>query len=210
MGLPLSKVGIRRQRPKLNAEQQTVATTADFRNGLCIEFNDDLFSIVEFQHVKPGKGPAFVRTKLKNLKTGRVIENTFTAGHKITTARVERRPHQFLYVDDIGFHFMDSSSFEQVSLEPGMIENASFLKEGQEVEIVFHAETETVLSCEMPAHVSLQVTYTEPGVKGDTATNATKPAKLETGAEIQVPLFVNEGEVIKVDTRDSSYVERVK
>jgi len=187
-----------------------VATTADFRNGLCIEFNDDLYSIVEFQHVKPGKGPAFVRTKLKNLKNGRVIENTFTAGHKVTTARVERRPQQFLYSDDLGFHFMDISSFEQIRLSKDLIANHQLLKEGQEVDVLFHAETETALSCELPAHVSLLVTYTEPGVRGDTATNATKPAKLETGAEIQVPLFVNQGELIKVDTRDNTYVERVK
>ena len=187
-----------------------MATTADFRNGLCIEFNNDLYTIVEFQHVKPGKGPAFVRSKLKNLKTGRVIENTFTAGHKITTARVERRPHQFLYKDDIGYHFMDSSSFEQVSIPVELISNPQLLKDGQDAEIVYHAETETPLTCELPPFVTLQVTYTEPGVKGDTATNATKPATLETGAEIQVPLFINQDEMIKVDTRTNSYAERVK
>ena len=187
-----------------------MATTSDFRNGLCIEFNGDLFSIVAFQHVKPGKGPAFVRTKLKNLKSGRVIENTFTAGHKITTARVERRPHQFLYKDDLGFHFMDCTSFEQIQIDGAMIAGHQLLKEGLEVEIVFHAESETVLSCELPAHVTLMIIYTEPGVRGDTATNATKPAKLETGGELQVPLFVNQNDMIKVDTRDNSYVERVK
>jgi len=187
-----------------------VATTADFRNGLCIEYNNELYTIVEFQHVKPGKGPAFVRTKLKNLLSGRVIENTFTAGHKITTARVERRLHQFLYKDDIGFHFMDSTTFDQVNIPPALITGEQFLKDGQEVEIVYHAETETPLSCELPAHVELLVTYTEPGVKGDTATNATKTAKLETGAEIRVPLFIEQDTMIKVDTRDNSYVERVK
>jgi elongation factor P len=187
-----------------------MATTADFRNGLCIEFNNDLYTIVEFQHVKPGKGGAFVRTKLKNLKSGKVIENTFNSGVKITTARVERRPHQFLYKDDLGFHFMDSNTFEQVSLQEGFIENADLLKEGQEVEILYHAETETPLSCDMPPFVELTITYAEPGVRGDTATNATKPATLETGAVIQVPLFINENEKIKVDTRTRSYSERVK
>jgi elongation factor P len=187
-----------------------MATTADFRNGLCIEFNNDLYTIVEFQHVKPGKGAAFVRTKLKSLKSGKVVENTFNSGVKITTARVERRPHQFLYKDDLGFHFMDSNTFEQVSLQEDFIENADLLKEGQEVEILYHAETETPLSCDMPPFVELTITYAEPGVKGDTATNATKPATLETGAIIQVPLFINENEKIKVDTRTRTYSERVK
>lgn len=187
-----------------------MATTADFKNGMCIEYNNDLYTIVEFQHVKPGKGSAFVRTKLKNIKTGRVIENTFNSGVKITTARIERRGHQFLYKDDLGFHFMDSASFEQVSLQEEMVEGYQFIKEGQEVDVIYHAETETPLSVELPPFVELQIVYTEPGIKGDTATNATKPAKLETGAEIQVPLFINQDEVIKVDTRTSSYSERVK
>jgi elongation factor P len=187
-----------------------MATTADFRNGLCIEYNNGLYTIVEFQHVKPGKGAAFVRTKLKNLKSGKVVENTFNSGVKVTTARVERRPHQFLYKDDMGYHFMDSNSFEQVSLQEDFIENADLLKDGQEVEILYHAETETPLSCDMPPFVELTITYAEPGVKGDTATNATKPATMETGAIIQVPLFINENEKIKVDTRTRSYSERVK
>ena len=187
-----------------------MATTADFRNGLCIEFNNDLYTIIEFQHVKPGKGGAFVRTKLKSLTSGKVIENTFNSGVKITTARVERRPHQFLYKDDLGYHFMDSNTFEQVSLQEDFIENADLLKDGQEVEILYHAETETPLSCDMPPFVELTITYAEPGVRGDTATNTTKPATLETGAVIQVPLFINENEKIKVDTRTRSYSERVK
>lgn len=187
-----------------------MATTADFRNGLCIEYNNDLYTIVEFQHVKPGKGPAFVRTKLKSLNTGKVIENTFNSGVKITTARIERRAHQFLYKDDLGFHFMDSNTFEQVLLQDNLIQAHEFLKDGQEVEILFHAETETALSCDLPPFVELQITYTEPGIKGDTATNATKAATLETGAIIQVPLFIDQDEIIKVDTRTSSYSERVK
>ncbi len=187
-----------------------MASTADFRNGLCIEFNNDLYTIVEFQHVKPGKGPAFVRTKLKNLRTGRVVDNTFTSGHKITTARIERRPHQFLYKDDMGYNFMDSTSFEQINLDSSLITNYQLLKDGQEVDVIYHAETETALNCELPQHVELMVTYTEPGLKGDTATNATKPATLETGAQINVPLFINQDTLIKVDTRDNKYVERVK
>ncbi len=187
-----------------------MATTADFKNGMCIEFNNDLYTIVEFQHVKPGKGGAFVRTKLKNIKTGRVIDNTFNSGVKVTTARIERRGHQFIFSDDLGYHFMDNSTFEQVSLPENMIEGHEFLKEGQEVDVIYHAETETPLSIELPPFVELKIVYTEPGIKGDTATNASKPAKLETGAEIQVPLFVNQDEVIRVDTRNSSYYERVR
>jgi elongation factor P len=187
-----------------------MATTADFRNGLCIEFNDDLYVIVEFQHVKPGKGAAFVRTKLKNLKTGKVIPNTFTAGVKINIARVERRPHQYLYQDDSGYHFMHSETFEQIVIPEDIINAPSLLKEGQEVEILIHADTETPLNCELPPFVELEVTYTEPGVKGDTATNTLKPATVETGATVQVPLFIDAGERIRVDTRSHSYSERVK
>ncbi len=187
-----------------------MATTADFRNGLVIEFNHDLFAIVEFQHVKPGKGPAFVRTKLKSLTTGKVIDNTFSAGHKVNTARVERRDYQFLYKDDLGYHFMDSNTFEQIPVEEALINAPQFLKDGQNVEILFHAEQERVLGCELPQHVILTVTYTEPGLKGDTATNTLKPAEVETGAKVQVPLFIDQDEVIKVDTTTGAYVERVK
>lgn len=187
-----------------------MASTADFKNGLCLEYNNDLYTIVEFQHVKPGKGSAFVRTKLKNLRTGKVIDNTFNSGVKVTTARIERRAHQYLYNDDMGYHFMDAATFEQVGLMEELIEGYQFLKEGQAVDVIYHAETETPLSVELPAFVELKIVYTEPGIKGDTATNTTKPAKLETGAEIQVPLFINQDEVIKVDTRTSSYSERVK
>ncbi len=188
-----------------------MASTSDFRNGLCIEYNNDLYTIVQFQHVKPGKGPAFVRTKLKSLTSGKVIENTFNAGVKISVARVERRPYQFLYKDDLGFHFMHLETYEQISLEPSMIDGKEFLKEGQEVEIVYHADTETALSCDLPPFVVMEVTYAEPGVKGDTSSStATKPATLETGMIINVPIFINEGEKIKVDTRTKEYVERVK
>lgn len=185
-----------------------MATTGDFRNGLCINYNNGLYTIVSFQHVKPGKGPAFVRTKLKNLKTGKVLDHTFNAGVKIITARVERRPYQYLYKDDSGYHFMHTKTFEQFFLEEQLISAPALLKEGQEVEIVIHADTETPLSCELPSFVELEVTYTEPGVKGDTATTAIKPATVETGATINVPLFINQGDRIKVDTRTSNYTER--
>ena len=187
-----------------------MATTADFRTGLSIEHNGDLYTIVDFQHVKPGKGGAFVRTKLKSLTSGKVIENTFTAGVKITTARVERRPFQFLYKDDHGYNFMSNETFEQVTLQEEQIDAPEFLKEGQEVAIIVHAEEEKILGCELPQFVVLEVTYTEPGLKGDTATNTLKPATVETGAEISVPLFINIGEIIKVDTQQKTYSERVK
>lgn len=188
-----------------------MATTADFKNGLCMEFNGDLYTIVQFQHVKPGKGGAFVRTKLKNLKTGKVIDNTFNAGVKIDTVRIERRPYQFLYKDDLGYHFMHMETYEQTSLNPDLIENKDLMKEGQNVEMMVHADTETPLSCELPPFIVLEVTYTEPGLRGDTSSStALKPATLETGSTIMVPLFVNQGDKIKVDTRDRSYSERVK
>ncbi|MBN1768537.1 MAG: elongation factor P [Prolixibacteraceae bacterium] len=188
-----------------------MANTSDIKNGLCIEYNGQLYSIVQFQHVKPGKGAAFVRTKLKNLKTGKVIDNTFNAGAKITPVRIERRPYQYLYKDDMGFNFMHTETFEQISLQEDLVDNAGLLKEGNVVEINFHADTETPLTLEMPPFVELEVTYTEPGEKGNTATStALKPATLETGSEIMVPIFINTGDVIKVDTRDNSYSERVK
>ncbi|HRS53608.1 MAG TPA: elongation factor P [Bacteroidales bacterium] len=187
-----------------------MATTADIRNGLTIIFNNEIYTIVEFQHVKPGKGGAFVRTKLKNVKTGRVIANTFNSGAKIELARVERRPYQFLYKDEDNYHFMNTNTFEQIAIDKSIIDAFEFLKEGQEVEIIFDAGSETPINCELPPFVELEVVYTEPGVKGDTATNAMKNAKLETGAEIMVPLFINVGEKIRVDTRNKSYSERVK
>ncbi|MCF8296694.1 MAG: elongation factor P [Saprospiraceae bacterium] len=187
-----------------------MASTADFKNGLVIEYNDELFSIFEFQHVKPGKGPAFVRTKLKNLKTGRVIPVTFNAGVKINIQRVERRKYQYLYNDDQGFHFMNTETFEQTFIPKEIISAPELLKEGNEVEIVFHAETETPLNCDLPAFVVMKVTYTEPGEKGNTATNTFKAATVESGATVQVPLFINEGDLIKVDTRSGEYGERVK
>lgn len=187
-----------------------MASTADFKNGLCIKFNNDLYTIVEFQHVKPGKGPAFVRTKLRNIKTGRVIDNTFTSGVKIDTVRIENREYQFLYKDDMGYHFMHKNTYEQVRIDEAIINAPEYLKEGNEVNILFFADEEMPISCELPPFVELEITYTEPGLKGDTATNTLKKARLETGAEVNVPLFIGEGEKIKVDTRTHTYVERVK
>jgi elongation factor P len=187
-----------------------MASTADFRNGLCLEWNNDLYTIVEFQHVKPGKGGAFVRTKLRNIKTGRILDNTFTAGEKVTTARIEKRPYQFLYQDEMGYNFMDNDSFEQISLAETMVPQPDLMKEGTNIDILVHSETETPLSVEMPAYVELRVTYTEPGIKGDTATNAMKPATVETGATIKVPLFINNDELIKVNTTTYEYDSRVK
>jgi elongation factor P len=187
-----------------------MASTSDIRNGLVIDYNDGLYSVTEFQHVKPGKGPAFVRTKLKNLRDGRVIANTFDSGARINIARVERRKYQYLYKDDSGYHFMNTESFEQTFIEENLIDAPQFLKEGQEVEIVFHADTETPLTCELPTYVVLEVTYTEPGMKGNTATNAMKNATVETGATVRIPLFIDTGDVIRVDTRSGVYSERVK
>jgi len=187
-----------------------MATTADIRNGLVIDFNNDLYSIVEFQHVKPGKGPAFIRTKLKSLKNGRVISNTFDSGVKIDIARVERRKYQFLFKDHSGYHFMHMETYEQIFLGEEIINAPQFLKEGQEVEIVFHADTETPLSCDLPPFVILKVIYTEPGLRGNTATNTLKDATVETGAKVRIPLFIDTDEIIKVDTRTGEYSERVK
>jgi len=187
-----------------------MATTADFKNGMCLDIDGQYYYIAEFLHVKPGKGPAFVRTKLKNVTTGRVIDKTFNAGVKVDEVRIERRPFQYLYQDDMGYNFMNNETFEQVSIAKDNITGVDFLKEGDIAEVVIHAESETILFAELPAHVVLTITYTEPGIKGDTATNATKPATVETGATVRVPLFINEGEKIRVDTRDGSYVERAR
>ncbi|MFK8009033.1 MAG: elongation factor P [Saprospiraceae bacterium] len=187
-----------------------MANTSEIRNGLCIEHSNDIYTVVEFLHVKPGKGPAFVRTKLKSLTNGKVVDNTWPSSHKITIVRVERRHYQFLYKDDMGYNFMDNETYEQISIQEDMLSNPKLLKEGSSVEMLFHAEKEIALTIEMPQYIVLEVTHTEPGLKGNTATNATKPATVETGAEIRVPLFISEGEKIKIDTRTATYVERAK
>ena len=187
-----------------------MATTTDFRNGLCFEHNGELWTIVEFQHVKPGKGPAFVRTKLKNVKTGKVLSNTFTSGVKINVQRIENRQYQYLYNEGDLYHFMNTDDYEQTFINKDLISAPELLKEGELVQISFHAETDSAISCDMPTYVILQITYTEPGEKGNTATNTFKDATVETGATVKVPLFINEGDHIKVDTRTKEYSERVK
>jgi elongation factor P len=187
-----------------------MATTADFRNGLCIQHNGDPWKIESFQHVKPGKGPAFVRTKIRNLNTGRLLENTFTSGVKIEVIRIENRKYQFLYAEGNDYHLMNLEDYEQIMLQKEFIENVEFLKEGENVNVLFHADKGLPLSADLPAHVTLEITKTEPGVKGNTATNTFKPATTESGADIQVPLFINEGDKIKIDTVKGAYLERVK
>ena len=188
-----------------------MATTADFKNGLYLNFNGKPCSIVWFQHVKPGKGPAFVKAKLRNLENGRILENTFTAGVKIDTITVERRPYQFLYGDEDGFNFMHEETYEQITLPHDVVENADLMKAGQHVEMMFVTEPEErCLTCELPTYVTLEVTYSEPAVKGNTAsTSALKEVELETGAKIMVPLFINTGDVITVNTTDRTYGQRV-
>ncbi|HZH67827.1 MAG TPA: elongation factor P [Chitinophagales bacterium] len=183
---------------------------ADFRNGMCIRFNNDIYQVVEFLHVKPGKGAAFVRTKLKSISTGKVLENTFPSNHKIDEVRVERRRYQYLYREDDIFHFMNNETFEQIGIPENIINNPALLLEGMDCEITFEADEEIPMTCELPLTVVQEVTYTEPGVRGDTATNALKPSTVESGAQIMVPLFIDTGEKIKINTADNSYVERAK
>lgn len=187
-----------------------MASTSDIRNGMCFEMHNDIFVVVEFQHVKPGKGAAFVRTKYKSLTNGRVLESNIPAGHKIDDVRVERRNYQYLYNDEEGYHFMNTETYEQIRIEEDFITNHKLLKEGTLVEVLFHAAKDIPLTLDMPQYINLEVTYTEPGLRGDTATNTLKAATVETGAEVRVPLFVNEGDLIKVDTKTGAYVERVK
>lgn len=187
-----------------------MATSSDIRKGLCIRYNHDIYKIIEFLHVKPGKGPAFVRTKLRSVTTGKVIDNTFSAGHKIDDVRVETHKFQYLYSEGEAFHFMNTEDFSQISLMKDILDSPELMKEGEIVTVLINTEDNAPLSVEMPAHVVLEVTSTEPGIKGNTATNATKLATVETGAEINVPLFINEGDKIRIDTEKGQYQERMK
>jgi elongation factor P len=181
----------------------------DFRNGVTIVIEGQLWTVIEFLHVKPGKGSAFVRTRLKNVKSGASVERTFRAGEKLERATVDNREMQMLYSDADGFYFMDAESFENVTLQRDIIgDPADFLKDGMKIDVQLHDGTPIGVS--LPAHVELKVEDTDPGFKGDTATGTTKPAKLETGATVQVPLFVNPGDVIRIDTRDRRYIGRVQ
>lgn len=187
-----------------------MASTSDIRKGLCIKYSNDIYKIIEFLHVKPGKGPAFVRTKLKSVTTGKVIDNTFSAGHKIEDIRVETHKFQFLYNDGDTYHFMNTNDYSQIQIQKDALDNSDLMKEGEVVTIQINTEDSMPLSVDLPAHVILEVTSTEPGVKGNTATNATKPATVETGATINVPLFINEGDKVRIDTEKGNYQERVK
>ncbi len=187
-----------------------MVSTSDIRNGLCIRYNNDIFKIIEFLHVKPGKGPAFVRTKMKSVTSGKVLDNTFSAGHKIEDVRVETHKFQFLYNDGEFYHFMNTEDFTQIRLLEAALDRPDLMKEGEIVTVLINAEDNLPLSIEMPASVVLEVTATEPGVRGNTATNATKPATVETGAEVNVPLFINEGDKIRIETDKGTYKERIK
>jgi elongation factor P len=187
-----------------------MASTSDIKKGLCIIYNNDTYKIIEFQHVKPGKGPAFVRTKLKSLTSGKVLDNTFSAGHKIEEVRVETRKYQYLYKDADTYHFMNNDDYTQIQLQEEILDTPGLMKEGETLTIIVRSADELPLAVEMPASVILEVTHTEPGIKGNTATNATKPATVETGASVNVPLFINEGDKIKVETEKGTYQERVK
>jgi elongation factor P len=187
-----------------------MATTADIRNGLCIELNNDILKVIEFQKFQVGRGSGKVWTKLKSTTSGKVIEHTFQSGHTITEIRVERRTFQYLYPEPDAYMLMNQETFEQISVPTEMIENGKFLKEGDTVDALFDSQNDTLLSVEMPQNVILEITYTEPGVKGDTATNTLKLATVETGAEVRVPLFCNTGDLIKIDTATGAYLERSK
>lgn len=182
----------------------------DVKNGTCFRENGRLYFVIEFLHVKPGKGNTFMRVKYKDVVDGRVLEKRFNIGEKLEDVRVERRPFQYLYQEGEDYIFMNNETFEQIPIAHDLINGVDFLKEGMTVDVAIDSSTDTVLMADLPTKVELMVQYTEPGLKGDTATNTLKPATLETGAEVRVPLFINEGEIIRIDTRDGSYCERVK
>ena len=185
-----------------------MATTNDLKNGMVLNLDGQLWSVVEFQHVKPGKGPAFVRTKLKNVESGKTVDKTFNAGTKVETANVDKRTMQYLYNDGTSYVFMDTQSYEQLEVAPEVVGDAkNFMLENQDA--IVATNDGRVVYVELPASVELLVEYTEPGLQGDRSTRGTKPARLETGHEIAVPLFITTGEKVKVDTRDSSYLGRV-
>src|SRR3954471_325354 len=187
-----------------------MATTADMRNGLIIKLDNSLYSVVEFGQNKTARAAAKVWAKLKGVDNGRTIEHTWNSGDTIYPVRVEKKPYQFLYKDESGYNFMDNETFEQMTLGETMIDAPQFLKDGQEVSMLINTETDQPMSVELPDKIIMQVTYSEPGVKGDTATRTLKPATVESGATVMVPLFVNEGEMIRINTKTGEYVERVK
>ena len=182
----------------------------DIKKGTAIRMDGGIWVCIEFQHRKPGKGNTVMNTKLKNVTDGRVLDRTFQVGMKLEDVRIERRPYQYLYKEGEDYIFMNQETYEQVPIARGLVTGVDFMKESDVVEVVSDADTETILFAEMPIKTNLRITHSEPGVKGDTATNATKPATLETGVEIRVPLFINEGDLVQIDTRDGSYLNRVK
>lgn len=182
----------------------------DIKNGTCIRMDGKLYFVIEFLHVKPGKGNTFMRTKLKDVVSGAVLERRFNIGEKLEDVRVERRPYQFLYKEGENFIFMNQETFDQHPIARDLINGVDYLLEGMTLEVVSDASTETVLFADMPVKVQMKVTYTEPGMKGDTATNALKPATVESGATVRIPLFISEGEMIEIDSRDGSYLNRVR
>ena len=207
---PTPVAGVTRARtagPETRRNSDTVATTNDLKNGLVLNIEGQLWTVVEFQHVKPGKGPAFVRTKLKNVMSGKVVDKTFNAGVKVETANVDKRTMQYLYNDGTDYVFMDPDTYDQIMVSPATVGDAAkYMVENQDAVVARHDGE--VLFIELPASVVLEITYTEPGLQGDRSSGGTKPATLETGAEIQVPLFLEQGTKIKVDTRDGSYLGR--
>lgn len=182
----------------------------DIKKGTCIRMDGKLYFCIDFLHVKPGKGNTIMRTTLKDVVNGRVLEKRFNIGETLEDVRVERRPYQYLYLDGADYIFMNNETYEQIPIAKDLITGVDFMKESDTVEVVSDADTNTILYAEMPVKTNLRVAHSEPGVKGDTATNATKPATLETGVEVRVPLFINEGDLIQIDTRDGSYLQRVK
>ena len=182
----------------------------EIKIGTCIRMDGKVWVCIDFQHRKPGKGNTVMNTKLKNVADGRVLERTFQVGFKLEDVRVERRPYQYLYKEGDDYIFMNQETYDQIPIAGNLITGVDFMKESDIIEVVSDASTETVLFGEMPVKTNLRITHSEPGIKGDTATNSLKPATLETGVEIRVPLFVNEGDLVQVDTRDGSYLQRVK
>lgn len=187
-----------------------MASTSDIRNGLCFRYNGEIYSVVGFQHVKMGRGSAFVRVKMKSLTTGKIIENSFNSSAKIDDIRVERRKFQYLYAEGDSLVFMDNETYEQINIDKKMIDGVELLQEGEVCEVLFNTADDTPLTVDMPQYVIQEISYTEPGLKGDTATNALKPATVNSGAEIRVPLFINIGDKVKIEVASKSYVERIK
>lgn len=187
-----------------------MASTSDIKKGVCFVHSNDVFKVVDFQHIKPGKGAAFVYVKMKSVTNGKVLENNFPSGHKIDLVPVEHRKCQYLFKDEMGINLMNAETFDQFAIAESMIDNADLMLEGMEVDAIFDARNDSVLSADLPTHITLEVTYTEPGLKGDTATNTLKPAEVETGASVRVPLFVNQGDKIRINTETREYMDRVK